>query len=370
MNDFLQSIRGHQKDKRTPKTRRSVDHGNFNTAPNFPNQGNYQSTRAGNIKRPATRGTSHVHLPGDELQPSYAPSLDPFDVMLDMLDVYTKNQEMMITVQEKRIIAEERKAIALEEIAEYLRVITMPSFHEKSAFKKSPGTSQEPISSDFDAEPDGYDNGDNDDESDMIPFESLKKDEMLKTEVFESEPVEDEIVDDEYVDTSVVDAEYVDTGSINTGKESFQDVEYSIKPSLREFTDKDKSTPVKVIRRRRAENKGALLSSTTDDSRKISPDISEPKAEAAVAPADGMSAQQEKIQAQRTEESLLPRDEVIAIINSMRARGKTFDEVAQHLISLGQPTFSGRGVWHAQTIHRICTRNERKAALISKRAPR
>ena len=51
----------------------------------------------------------------------------------------------------------------------------------------------------------------------------------------------------------------------------------------------------------------------------------------------------------------------------MRAKGKTFDEVAQHLINLGQPTFSGRGVWHAQTIHRICTRNERKAFDLKKK---
>jgi len=26
------------------------------------------------------------------------------------------------------------------------------------------------------------------------------------------------------------------------------------------------------------------------------------------------------------------------------------------LIELGQPTFSGRGEWHAQTIHRLCNK--------------
>lgn len=50
----------------------------------------------------------------------------------------------------------------------------------------------------------------------------------------------------------------------------------------------------------------------------------------------------------------LDRDAVMEIIYNMRAEGATFDQVAHHLISLGQPTFSGRGEWHAQTIHRLC----------------
>ncbi|MCG8685466.1 MAG: hypothetical protein MI892_11360 [Desulfobacterales bacterium] len=53
---------------------------------------------------------------------------------------------------------------------------------------------------------------------------------------------------------------------------------------------------------------------------------------------------------------LLPRDEIMDIINSMREEGATYDQVAKRLIDLGQPTFSGRGEWHAQTIHRLCSR--------------
>ena len=53
---------------------------------------------------------------------------------------------------------------------------------------------------------------------------------------------------------------------------------------------------------------------------------------------------------------LLSREEVMDIIHSMRAEGATFDQVASHLVSLGQPTFSGRGEWHAQTIHRLCSK--------------
>ncbi len=52
---------------------------------------------------------------------------------------------------------------------------------------------------------------------------------------------------------------------------------------------------------------------------------------------------------------LLPRDEIMNIINMMREQGATYDQVAKHLIDLGQPTFSGRGEWHAQTIHRLCS---------------
>lgn len=50
----------------------------------------------------------------------------------------------------------------------------------------------------------------------------------------------------------------------------------------------------------------------------------------------------------------LGRDAVMEIIYNMRAEGATFEKIAHHLISLGQPTFSGRGEWHAQTIHRLC----------------
>ncbi len=53
---------------------------------------------------------------------------------------------------------------------------------------------------------------------------------------------------------------------------------------------------------------------------------------------------------------LMPREEIMNIINTMREEGATYDQVAKHLIDLGQPTFSGRGEWHAQTIHRLCSR--------------
>lgn len=54
--------------------------------------------------------------------------------------------------------------------------------------------------------------------------------------------------------------------------------------------------------------------------------------------------------------SLLPREEIMNIIQTMRDEGATYDQIAKHLVDLGQPTFSGRGEWHAQTIHRLCSR--------------
>ena len=48
------------------------------------------------------------------------------------------------------------------------------------------------------------------------------------------------------------------------------------------------------------------------------------------------------------------KDEVIKVIKTMRKNRSTFAEIAEHLTKEGIPTFSGRGDWHAQTIHRLC----------------
>lgn len=47
------------------------------------------------------------------------------------------------------------------------------------------------------------------------------------------------------------------------------------------------------------------------------------------------------------------KEEVIEMIREMRHRRCTFGEIADHLKKMGIPTFSGRGAWHAQTIHRL-----------------
>lgn len=48
------------------------------------------------------------------------------------------------------------------------------------------------------------------------------------------------------------------------------------------------------------------------------------------------------------------KDEIFNIIGSMRKQGATFSIIAEYLKEKGIPTFSGRGEWHAQTIHRLC----------------
>jgi hypothetical protein len=48
------------------------------------------------------------------------------------------------------------------------------------------------------------------------------------------------------------------------------------------------------------------------------------------------------------------KDDILSIIRNMRKKGKTFVVIADHLKEKGIPTFSGRGAWHAQTIHRLC----------------
>ncbi len=70
-----------------------------------------------------------------------------------------------------------------------------------------------------------------------------------------------------------------------------------------------------------------------------------------------VASQPKETVATTTDDSkLLGRYKIMDIIQTMRAEGATFDQVASRLVGLGQPTFSGRGEWHAQTIHRLCSK--------------
>lgn len=48
------------------------------------------------------------------------------------------------------------------------------------------------------------------------------------------------------------------------------------------------------------------------------------------------------------------KDDILSIIRTMRKKGATFAIIADYLKEKGIPTFSGKGEWHAQTIHRLC----------------
>lgn len=48
------------------------------------------------------------------------------------------------------------------------------------------------------------------------------------------------------------------------------------------------------------------------------------------------------------------RKRVMEVVTEMRAENATFQEIARRLDQEGLKTFSGRGKWHAQTVHRLC----------------
>lgn len=50
------------------------------------------------------------------------------------------------------------------------------------------------------------------------------------------------------------------------------------------------------------------------------------------------------------------KKEVIKIMKKLRKKGGTYKEIASFLNEKHIPTFSGKGNWHAQTIHRLCSR--------------
>jgi len=50
----------------------------------------------------------------------------------------------------------------------------------------------------------------------------------------------------------------------------------------------------------------------------------------------------------------MTREAVIDIILTMREEGATYGKIADHLEAENIPTFSRKGKWHAQTIHRVC----------------
>lgn len=47
------------------------------------------------------------------------------------------------------------------------------------------------------------------------------------------------------------------------------------------------------------------------------------------------------------------RKKVLQVIEKMRSKGETFDNIALFLEKENLQTFSGRGKWHAQTVHRL-----------------
>lgn len=88
----------------------------------------------------------------------------------------------------------------------------------------------------------------------------------------------------------------------------------------------------------------------------IAPKTAKPKVPAPAKEIKASKSPNTPVQPASNQAKLMPRDTVMDIIQSMRKEGATYDQVAKRLVDLGQPTFSGRGEWHAQTIHRLCSK--------------
>lgn len=69
-------------------------------------------------------------------------------------------------------------------------------------------------------------------------------------------------------------------------------------------------------------------------------------------PADAFAPKPERRTRKRviTEERRVVLDKIM----ELRDKGATYNEIADYLTNNNYTTFSGRGKWHAQTIHRLC----------------
>ncbi len=63
------------------------------------------------------------------------------------------------------------------------------------------------------------------------------------------------------------------------------------------------------------------------------------------------------------DKKVLSREEAMETIYRMRDQGSTFNQIAEYFIEIGQPTFSGKGKWHAQTIHRLLQKQKQSEAV-------
>ena len=350
MNDFLQSLRGGQKDKRTPKTRRGVDN---NSNPHYnqsPYPGGYQNPRGGNVKR-VTRSNSPAKYPVQDMDISMTND-DFAERALDVLDGFLKNQERLVDIQQRRIIIEERKADALEEIVEHFRSTALAGEQSQSysdldsggaldAYPVEPGMAaksglEKEISANEDFLP----------HEDPLPHKDMQD---MRRNVGQQEnegvikppssPYEDDLPEKDPPAAPSEDL-FFQESEIPSREKSVPEKRAFFKRTDRSNAEaRKKKSPatvkkhinkeVKVIKRPRADKQKSIQTPS--------------KPQTTVTPSP---------------DGVLPREEVMKIIESMREKGATFDQVAKYLVEIKQPTFSGRGEWHAQTVHRLCNRKK------------
>jgi len=297
MNDFLQSLRNGQAEKqRTPKTRKNSDNSyqyTNNSRFNSYGGGGYQNTRNHQMKRPPSQGMPNQ---GGNHIPAEDANMtllaDILDNLSSHVEILVKNQEYMVNAQEKAVEVLERQAIAIERIVNHLNL----SPDMKTGMKTDLSEPQE----EQDAQP---------------AFEN-----HYVTSREQEEAVEENLED-------------------NRGNEWVEPAPV-IKPVVKEPKRIRVKSPVKKI----STGKPVLRKRKKIVAKEV------------IAPKANTAAPKQTKSSDSINTKLMPRDAIMDIIQSMREEGATFDQVAKRLVDLGQPTFSGRGEWHAQTIHRLCSK--------------
>ena len=315
MNDFLQSLRNGQAEKpRTPKTRKNADNSfqytNNNNNNRFSNYGQgYQNTRNPNMKRQIPQGMPHQ---GGNQVPAEDPNItllaDILDNLTNHVETLVKNQEYMVNIQERTADMLERQANAIERIVVHLNLSPEMENLSQPEFENHYVTSREP--------------------NDDIVDDNIGNEWVEETPTPTIKPI----------------AKPVAAPVVREAKKTLVNPEIEMpisKPVLR----KRRKIVAKEIMAPKAEiasKAGIAPKAEIAHKANVAPKATKkPKAAKTSTPVDA---------------KLMPRDKIMGIIQSMRDEGATFDQVAQRLVDLGQPTFSGRGEWHAQTIHRLCSK--------------
>ncbi|MEA1967272.1 MAG: hypothetical protein U9N77_03530 [Thermodesulfobacteriota bacterium] len=313
MNDFLQSLRGGQKDKRTPKTRKGFDspqHYNSSSSSHFYSQAGYHKQHAVN-KRPSRN--SQMNQWGEE-QGVFIPA-EIIESITSFIDIMAKNQEFLVDSQERKASAEERKANALEDIATSMRFIAIPS----------------------DDEEDLHDKG---------KVEEFVNDKSAPEELFEFTPPEEvelPVYDEAPSDlkNNQIKAASTQKAKSSTKANSATGSKSSAQP--KSPTKANSATQPKFSAQPKSSIKAKAYGKAEKEPVKV---IKRTK------------SQKAKAEPSTVKKGILSRDDVMAKIYSMREKGETFEQVAQFFVEIGQPTFSGRGEWHAQTVHRLCSKKK------------
>jgi len=307
MNDFLQSLRNGQAEKqRTPKTRKNSDtsyqYNNTSRFNSYGGGGGYQNTRNHQMKRPQPQGMPQQmgnQIPAEDANITLL--ADILDNLSSHVETLVKNQDYMVNIQERTADMLERQAIAIERIVNHLKLSP-----EMDSFTDGPHT-------DPDAQP-----------------------------AFENHYTTSREPEEEMEDNLGNSWELPATAPI-------------VKPAVKVA----KKTPATPFVKKADTGKPVLRKRRKIVAKEIiAPETTIPKAPASTKPPKPSRSPKSpnKSPNKSIDAKLMPRNAVMDIIESMRKKGATFDEVAKRLVDLGQPTFSGRGEWHAQTIHRLCSK--------------